>query len=287
MFSGAEGQIKAKGHHRHHSEKIILAKTYTSDTPNYIFYTVYIVVKGQEEAIQAMLEDRWAMRPDSEGVIGCRLAWLQEKGPHGEAKLSEIVYWYNKASAFAKKPARVPKRFAAKQRRNHGQVLWNGRTPLGLKTSLRVAPLQVTVCPPFWQQISKFFTIHALPALESLTFQKLAMARQVGAESLGEVLNSHVNLDMDVEWAAPKVVVPIDPSRADRAVAFLDLGLLGAKSAPKLDSDKKFDTSSLYEHIIVTLANAELLFLPSKDALQQLFAGNSSPPRLAVLSVAV
>ena len=203
--------------------------------------------------------------------------------------MSFITYWHSKADATSppaqeqasKLQKQLQSRLVLKQKINQGQVLWHGQTTLGLKIQLRVAPLQVTFCPPFWRRVSDFFTIDKLSSLQNLTMQKLALARQVGAETLGELLNSYVNLDMDVQWAAPKVIVPIDPSRVDRAVAFLDLGQITATSTPMslADLDKKFDVSGLYEDILMTLENVHLAFLPSKSALQEQLAGAASPPR--------
>ena len=259
---------------------------YTGDTPNVVVHTVYLIDKGQEKAFKTTIERKWETRPASKGLVGCRLAWLKEKGPGGETKLSSIVYWKSAADAAspqaeqeARELKKMLKRYVVRQRSNQGKVLWHGQTPLGLKISLNVAPIQLTICPPFWRQISNFFTMRKLSSLENLTMQKLALARQVGAETLSELLNSHVNLGMQVEWAAPKVIVPIDPSRIDRAVAFMDFGQIKVTTTPKIDSDNELNTANLYEHILATLENAHLAFLPSKTALQEQFTRTSLPPR--------
>ena len=263
----------SEGQHHHHSKEILLAKTYTGEAPSYVIHTVYIVAKGNEKALTDFLNSNFVETPPK-GVIECRLASLKATGPNGTSKLSLIVYWNSGVDATSanqqahKLNHDIQKLFGGvKPRSNGGFVQWNGQTPLGLKVSLRSSPVQVTVVPSFWKQVGKFFTVNPLLALESLTLKKLSMARQVSAETFNDLINSHLNLDLDVNLATPKVIVPINPSRTDSTVALLDLGLFRAESLQKIESGRKLD--GLYESITATLANASLVFLPSKKALEQ------------------
>ena len=250
---------------------------------------VYDVKKGKKEALKSFFEDDWATQTPPKGLVGRQLAWLKEKGEHGETRMLSIAYWVNEAYATsqeARKQAEDLKtklqwRLVRKQRPSQGKVIWHGETTRGVKIQLQVAPLQITFCQSFWQQVSDVFAVDELSAIENVTMHKLALARQVGAETLGELLHSYVDLDMDVQWAAPKLIVPIDPTRDDRAVAFLDLGQIAARSTPVnfADMDKQFDLCSLYEDIIMTIENVHLSFFPSKSALNKQLKGTASPPR--------